>query len=38
MLTREDDAGAGNAVAVLSYGYWTDRLVGKRRCSTNRCA
>ena len=26
MLTREDDAGAGNAVAVLSYGYWADRL------------
>jgi putative ABC transport system permease protein len=29
MLTREDDAGAGNAVAVLSYGYWTDRLGGE---------
>jgi predicted permease len=29
MLTREDDAGAGNAVAVLSYGYWTDRLGGQ---------
>jgi predicted permease len=28
MLTREDDAGAGNAVAVLSYGYWIDRLGG----------
>jgi putative ABC transport system permease protein len=29
MLTREDDAGAGNAVAVLSYGYWNDRLGGE---------
>ena len=29
MLSREDDAGAGNAVAVLSYGYWTDRLGGE---------
>jgi putative ABC transport system permease protein len=29
MLTREDDTGAGNAVAVLSYGYWTDRLGGE---------
>ena len=29
MLTRQDDAGAGNAVAVLSYGYWTDRLGGE---------
>ncbi len=29
MLTREDDAGAGNAVAVLSYGYWADRLGGE---------
>ena len=29
MLTREDDAGAGNAVAVLSYGYWQDRLGGE---------
>ncbi len=29
MLAREDDAGAGNAVAVLSYGYWSDRLGGE---------
>ena len=29
MLTRQDDAGAGNAAAVLSYGYWTDRLGGE---------
>ncbi|MCX6629555.1 MAG: ABC transporter permease [Candidatus Solibacter sp.] len=29
MLSREDDAGAGNAVAVLSYGYWADRLGGE---------
>ncbi len=29
MLDREDDAGAGNAAAVLSYGYWTDRLGGE---------
>ncbi len=29
MLAREDDTGAGNAVAVLSYGYWTDRLGGE---------
>jgi predicted permease len=28
MIDREDDAGTGNAVAVLSYGYWTDRLGG----------
>src|SRR6266508_64591 len=28
-ITREDDAGAGNAVAVLSYGYWKDRLGGE---------
>jgi predicted permease len=26
---QDDDAGAGNAVAVLSYGYWTDRLGGE---------
>jgi predicted permease len=29
VLTREDDTGAGNAAAVLSYGYWTDRLGGE---------
>ena len=29
MLTPQDDAGAGNAVAVLSYGYWNDRLGGE---------
>jgi predicted permease len=29
MLSPQDDAGAGNAVAVLSYGYWTDRLGGE---------
>ena len=29
MLTPQDDAGAGNAVAVLSYGYWTERLGGE---------
>ena len=29
MLTPQDDAGAGNAVAVLSYGYWADRLGGE---------
>src|ERR1039457_4469286 len=29
MLSPLDDAGAGNAVAVLSYGYWTDRLGGE---------
>jgi predicted permease len=28
-IAREDDAGAGNAVAVLSYGYWSDRLGGE---------
>jgi predicted permease len=28
LLDREDDAGSGNAVAVLSYGYWIDRLGG----------
>ena len=28
MISREDDTGAGNAVAVLSYGYWNDRLGG----------
>jgi predicted permease len=28
-LTPEDDTGAGNRVAVLSYGYWTDRLGGE---------
>jgi predicted permease len=30
LLTREDDAASGNAVAVLSYGYWQDRLGGER--------
>ena len=29
LLTREDDSGAGNAVAVISHGYWTDRLGGE---------
>src|ERR1022692_1667854 len=29
MLTPQDDAGAGNAVAVLSYGYWADRMGGE---------
>lgn len=29
VLTREDDTGAGNAVAVLSYGYWRERLGGE---------
>ena len=28
MLSPQDDTGAGNAVAVLSYGYWNDRLGG----------
>src|ERR1035438_3849729 len=28
-IGREDDTGAGNAVAVLSYGYWSDRLGGE---------
>jgi putative ABC transport system permease protein len=28
MLSTQDDTGAGNAVAVLSYGYWNDRLGG----------
>ena len=28
LISREDDTGAGNAVAVLSYGYWSDRLGG----------
>ncbi|MEO8372199.1 MAG: ABC transporter permease [Candidatus Solibacter sp.] len=29
MLAREDDSGGGNAVAVISYGYWNDRLGGE---------
>ncbi len=29
VISREDDTGAGNAVAVLSYGYWRDRLGGE---------
>ncbi len=29
MISREDDTGAGNPVAVLSYGYWNDRLGGE---------
>ena len=29
-IAPEDDAGAGNAVAVLSYGYWQDHLGGER--------
>jgi putative ABC transport system permease protein len=29
LISREDDTGAGNAVAVLSYGYWNDRLGGE---------
>src|ERR1022692_2223024 len=29
LLSRDDDTGAGNAVAVLSYGYWNDRLGGE---------
>ena len=28
-IDRADDTGAGNAVAVLSYGYWNDRLGGE---------
>ncbi len=28
MLSPQDDTGAGNTVAVLSYGYWNDRLGG----------
>ncbi len=28
-IMREDDTGAGNAVAVLSYGYWQERLGGE---------
>jgi putative ABC transport system permease protein len=28
-LTEDDDKGAGNPVAVLSYGYWVDRLGGE---------
>jgi predicted permease len=29
VLEPADDAGAGNAVTVLSYGYWSDRLGGE---------
>jgi predicted permease len=28
-IDREDDAGAGNAAAVIGYGYWRDRLGGE---------
>ena len=30
LLTADDDAGAGRAVAVLSYGYWRSRFNGDR--------
>src|SRR5260370_30090168 len=29
VIPREDDRGAGSGVAVLSYGYWSDRLGGE---------
>ena len=39
LLTRADDvSGAGNPVAVLGYGYWHERLGGRRKCSTSPSA